>query len=98
MKILKQITAVLTAAAVCAATPVPAFADYYKEPANIKGVLLSSESEVAKAAELGVSPGAVAQWERGYNLPGTDNLLALANLFGCSVDTVLGREPPTVSN
>ena len=50
MKILKQITAVLTAAAVCAATPVPAFADYYKEPANIKGVLLSSESEVAKAA------------------------------------------------
>ena len=50
------------------------------------------------AAELGVSPGAVAQWERGYNLPGTDNLLALANLFGCSVDAVLGREPPTLSS
>lgn len=47
------------------------------------------------AAALGVSPAAVAQWERGYNLPGTDNLLALADLFGCSVDMVLGREPPT---
>lgn len=47
------------------------------------------------AAALGVSPSAVAQWERGYNLPGTDNLLALADLFGCSVDMVLGREPPT---
>ena len=49
------------------------------------------------AAELGVSPGAVTSG-RGYTLPGTDNLLALANLFGCSVDTVLGREPPTVSS
>lgn len=47
------------------------------------------------AAELEVSPSAVAQWENGYNLPGTDNLLALADLFGCSIDTVLGREPPT---
>jgi len=47
------------------------------------------------AAELGVSPAAVAMWERGYHLPGTDNLLALAALFNCSVDTVLGREPPS---
>ncbi len=47
------------------------------------------------AAEIGVSPAAVAMWERGYHLPGTENLLALAALFGCSVDTVLGRQPPT---
>ncbi len=47
------------------------------------------------AAEIGVSPAAVAMWDRGYHLPGTENLLALAALFGCSVDTVLGRQPPT---
>ncbi len=47
------------------------------------------------AAEIGVSPAAVAMWERGYHLPGTENLLALAALFGCSVDAVLGRQPPT---
>lgn len=47
------------------------------------------------AAELGISPAAVAMWERGYHLPGTENLLALADLFGCSVDTILGRQPPT---
>jgi len=47
------------------------------------------------AAKLGVSPAAVAMWERGYHLPGTENLLALAALFDCSVDTVLGRQPPT---
>lgn len=46
------------------------------------------------AAELGVSPSAVAQWEKGYNLPGTENLLAIADLFGCPIDTVLGRDPP----
>lgn len=50
------------------------------------------------AAKLGLSPAAVALWERGYNKPGLNNLLALADLFGCSVDTVLGREPPTVSS
>ncbi|MCI8578107.1 MAG: hypothetical protein HFG64_11480 [Lachnospiraceae bacterium] len=55
MKILKQITAFLTAAAVCASTAIPAYADYYKEPANIKGVLINSESEVAKAVELGAT-------------------------------------------
>lgn len=47
------------------------------------------------AAKLGVSPAAVAMWERGCHLPGTENLLALAALFDCSVDTVLSRQPPT---
>lgn len=50
------------------------------------------------AAKLGVSPAAVAMWERGYHLPATENLLALATLFGCSVDAVLGREPPAKSS
>lgn len=46
------------------------------------------------SAALGRSPATVAQWERGYCFPTTDNLLALANLFNCSVDEVLGRAPP----
>lgn len=45
------------------------------------------------SAALGRSPATVAQWERGYCLPSTENLQAIADLFGCSVDAVLGREP-----
>lgn len=45
------------------------------------------------SAALGLSPATVAQWERGYCLPNTENLQAIADLFGCSVDAVLGREP-----
>lgn len=45
------------------------------------------------SAALGLSPATVAQWERGYCLPSTENLQAIADLFGCSVDAVLGREP-----
>ena len=45
------------------------------------------------SAALGRSPATVAQWERGYSIPNTENLIAIANLFGCSVDAVLGREP-----
>lgn len=50
------------------------------------------------AAALEVSPAAVAMWERGYHLPSTDNLLAIADLFSCSVDVVLGREPPEAAS
>lgn len=45
------------------------------------------------SAALGRSPATVAQWERGYCLPSTENLQAIADLLGCSVDAVLGREP-----
>lgn len=46
------------------------------------------------SAALGLAPATVAQWERGYSVPNTDNLQAIADLFGCSMDAVLGREPP----
>ncbi len=39
----------------CACTPFPAYADFYQEPVNIKGVLINSEDEVELAAQLGVS-------------------------------------------
>ena len=45
------------------------------------------------AARLNVSPGAVAQWELGTSKPTMDNLLALASLFGCTLDALCGLEP-----
>ena len=46
------------------------------------------------AKELRVTPGAVAKWETGATVPTLDNLLAVADLLGCSLDALFGREPP----
>ena len=46
------------------------------------------------AASLGVTPGAVAKWELCFTVPTVENLLALADLFGCPLDAIFGREPP----
>lgn len=45
------------------------------------------------ADRIGVTPAAVAQWELGMNKPSADNLLALADLFGCTLDALFGRNP-----
>ena len=47
---------------------------------------------------LGVSRQAVSKWERGESSPDTDNLIALAELYGLSLDAlVLGRDAPAPS-
>ena len=46
------------------------------------------------AARLNVMPATVAQWETGVNGLSLKNAVALADLFGCTLDAVLGREPP----
>lgn len=46
------------------------------------------------AEDIGVSPGAVAQWELGATTPTTANLVALANVLGCSMDALFGRAGP----
>lgn len=43
------------------------------------------------AAKLGLSPGAVALWENGTNLISATNAFALADLFGCTLDTIYDR-------
>lgn len=43
-------------------------------------------SQEALAAQLGVSRQAVSKWERSESSPDTDNLIALAALYGVSVD------------
>lgn len=46
------------------------------------------------AAQLKVSPATVALWETGVNSISLRNACALADLFGCSLDAIFGREPP----
>lgn len=49
-------------------------------------------SQEALAAQLGVSRQAVSKWERSESSPDTDNLIALAALYGVSLDELLYRE------
>ena len=44
------------------------------------------------AEQLGVSRQAVSKWEKGLSEPSTANLLALAKLYGVSVDALLQGE------
>ena len=46
-------------------------------------------SQEALAEKLGVSRQAVSKWERSESSPDTDNLIALAKLYGVSLDDLL---------
>lgn len=50
-------------------------------------------SQEQLADELGVSRQAVSKWERGEASPDTDNLIALARLYGTSLDSLLFDKP-----
>lgn len=43
------------------------------------------------AVSLGLSAPSVANWERGKTNPSHENILKLADLYGVSVDYLLGR-------
>ena len=43
------------------------------------------------AESLGVSRQAVSKWENGTSDPSTSNLLALAKLYGVSVEEILSK-------
>lgn len=51
-------------------------------------------SQEALATELGVSRQAVSKWERSESSPDTDNLIALAQLYGVSLDDLLFHDVP----
>lgn len=55
-----------------------------------------SKSEVAR--RLSVDLSTVCHWERGAAVPRTDKLPALADMLGCSIDNLFGREPQTGSD
>lgn len=47
------------------------------------------------AAMLGVTDGAVSNWERGTRMPDFAQAIKLSEIFGCSLDELAGRETPT---
>lgn len=49
-------------------------------------------TQVQLAAELDVSPAAVAMWETNERVPRMDKLLAMAELFGCTLDELVKKE------
>lgn len=49
-----------------------------------------SQREVAR--QLGVSPSIISSYETGERTPSVENLLALAFLYKCSVDFLLGKD------
>ena len=46
------------------------------------------------AEKMGVTQSLVAMWERGAVLPSAEKLPRLADLLGCTIDALYGREPP----
>lgn len=44
------------------------------------------------ARRMGVTHQAVSSWEQGVSYPTAAKLLQMADLFGCSVDELLGRD------
>lgn len=52
-------------------------------------------SQEALAHELGLSRQAVSKWERAESAPDTENLIALARLYGMSLDELLRVSPGT---
>lgn len=53
-------------------------------------------TQMALADEMGVSFQAVSNWERGQSMPDISKLPELADLFGTTIDELLGREVPLV--
>ena len=49
-------------------------------------------SQEALAERMGVSRQAVSKWEKSQSFPDTENLLALAALFGVSADELADRK------
>lgn len=52
--------------------------------------LLRRLSQKEVAAFLGVSPSIVSNYEHGERTPSVENLMALAGLYRCSTDYLLG--------
>ena len=52
-------------------------------------------SQEQLARKLHLTQGAVSQWENGLTVPAADQLAALADIFGISVDEIMGRKAET---
>ena len=52
---------------------------------------LHQVSQVELAQGIGVTQGAVSQWELGGAKPTLENLIAIAKFFGCKVDDLIDK-------
>ena len=50
-----------------------------------------SQQQIAR--KLHITQGAISQWEQGLTSPAADQLISLADIFGITVDELLGRNP-----
>ena len=64
-----------------------------KEYRELAGI---TPAELARI--MGVDQAAVTRWERGLVLPRAAKIPKLADLFGCTIDQLYGREPPAESS
>lgn len=48
-------------------------------------------SQIELAQNIGVTQGAVSQWETGEAKPTLENLVAIAKFFGCKVDDLIDK-------
>lgn len=55
-------------------------------------------SQEALSEKLGVSRQAISKWERGESSPDTDNLIALAAIYGITLDDILNPEKRIVTS
>ena len=46
-------------------------------------------SQESIAAMIGVTQGAVSQWESGNTMPTAQNIIDLARILGCTTDDIL---------
>ncbi len=53
-------------------------------------------TQMQLADEMGVSYQAVSNWERGQSMPDVSKLPELAELFGTTIDHLLGRKSPMI--
>ena len=51
-------------------------------------------TQIQLASDLGVDKSTVAKWETGKAFPRADLLPKIADLLGCSIDQLFGRDTP----
>ena len=59
---------------------------------------VSNMTQMELADRLNISFQAVSNWERGNSMPDISKLPELAELFGISIDELLGKKSELISN
>lgn len=60
---------------------------------SFKSARIKAGKKIADVVEhLGVTDGAVYQWENGFSYPTVNRLKQLAEYYGCAVDELLRKD------